>query len=215
MTSFMSVVRPASPRRLHSMIVAVGLVCGTCGLTSPAALAQTGQVMVEEAIPVEGLRLPKEIGPFEPERFDDYEASRPGAGQAVTWRAIFDSHEAVLTVGVYTRGMTTIPNDPDSKEIQSEVKTALDEITEIAAQGIYRNVKVRQSYTAIIDGGSVMTCAELAFESNEGKMSSLLCLGGVHNRFVKVRTTWPREFGRFLDTARTVASTIMKKASPL
>ena len=170
-------------------------------LAACVAVAATGAARSD--VTFFGLTFPDRVAGAEIEASTDNEKTTPGLGYRVTYR----EPEWTIDVYIYDLGQTSIPEDPGSGVLKSQLRQAHRDILEVERSGIYSKVKLTRSYVMRdSDGRARLDCSDYTYvHETAGPVDSFLCLAGWHNKFVKFRLTSPRHAGsdaeakRFLD----------------
>jgi hypothetical protein len=166
------------------------------GLFSAGLIAAPGAAPApKDPITIQGLTFPDRIGGAERGETHDFEKTNPGLGHSVQYRMPGWS----ITVYVYDKGRTSIPDDPQSDVIKGEFAEARREVFDVRSQ-----VEWKRDFS--IQGESRkarFACGAFSFTNKASdQLSGFLCLTGWKNKFVKFRLTTPR--GSEAEAARFV-----------
>lgn len=101
-----------------------------------------------------------------------------------------------VTVYVYTRGLSAIPNGTDSDLVKDEMEGAKSAIRQIGDAGIYSDVKIDKNEIITLGGkdGKIKALhCNISFKTSGLTLVSELFLFGNQNKFVKIRASRPKE----------------------
>lgn len=141
-----------------------------------------------------GVTIPARVAGIARDKVHDFEKTNPGLGQSVqflrkNWR---------IDVYVYDLKRPSIPDDPASPAIKSQLIQAKGDILAAEKGGHYANVTVRGEYT-INDAKGRTRFACMMFDywhkNRSAVVDSYLCLTGVNNKFFKIRMTARKDPG--------------------
>jgi hypothetical protein len=151
---------------------------------APAPVAAPSPVSPVAAVAM----LPENIAGWHRGAVTDF-TQRPGGadlGASVEYRPQAGG-AGVATVYVYDHGRTGLRNGADSPEVAEELDTALREIDTLGPVRRYR-VEARRPAT----GPLGLRCEAMVMAFDGGaRADSLVCLGVVRDRFLKLRLTLP------------------------
>lgn len=135
-------------------------------------------------------RLPEEAAGFRKGRTVDYERERPGYGVGVDYATV--NRAAVATVSLYDRGRSSVSSDPASRDIQEELRIAVQEASESAIVGrSARRFSEGEQVTLASGDGSGLRCARLQGTFGRAPVRRLVCVGGAGGKFLRVQVTMP------------------------
>ena len=135
-------------------------------------------------------RLPDEAAGFRKGRTIDYERERPGYGVGVDYAT--GNRAAVATVSLYDRGRSSIGSDPAGSDVQTELRTAVQEASESTVVGrSARRFTASGTTTLALDGSPAMACTRLQGTFGRAPVRRLVCVGVAGGRYVRVQVTQP------------------------
>lgn len=121
----------------------------------------------------------------------DYEKTTRGLGYSVR----YVKPGWLIDVYIYDMRLTSIPDDPASQLIRTQLEQAKADIFELERRGNYANVAVKNDYSVGDPSGQVrFLCSAFSYlhKGIAATVDSYLCLTAWKNKFFKIRMTRPQ-----------------------
>lgn len=169
-------------RRVRACLLAIAAVA----LTAATALAQ------ERTKNVYGLSIPDRVGSLTYRQSVDFESKNPGLGTALRFSG---PTGWLVDVYIYDLGLKTIPADPESDVIKSQLAQARGDVYELAKRGTYANVADKGDFSVPETGKPRFVCLSFSYQRGDRvdvAVDSFLCLTSWRDKFVKLRMTGPK-----------------------
>ena len=162
------------------------LAIAAVALTATAALAQ------DRSKNVYGLPIPDRVGSLTYRQSVDFESKNPGLGTALRFSG---PTGWLVDVYIYDLGLKTIPADPESDAIRSQLAQARGDVYELARRGTYANVADTGDFAVPATGKPRFKCLSFSYQRGDRvdvAVDSFLCLTSWRDKFVKLRMTGPK-----------------------
>ncbi len=162
-------------------VVAVGLFL---------AAVHVGEIAAKEPPTLMGLTFPAQVADAKIGGTHNFEKKKPGLGHGVEylrpgWK---------INVYIYDLRKPSIPDDPESGVVKTQLKQAMNDIFEAGRRGTYDNVELKREY-AIADSErrtKLLCSAFLYVHKTAGDVDSFLCVTSWQGKFIKFRMTTRR-----------------------
>ena len=168
------------------------------GLFSAGLIGAPGAAPApKDPVTIQGLAFPDRIGGAERGEVHDFEKTNPGLGHSVPYRM----PGWAISVYVYDKGRTSVPDDPQSDVVKAELADARREVFEVRS-----NVEWKRDFSVQGEGRKVrFVCGAFTFaDKPPDRLTGFLCLTGWKNKFVKVRLTTQARCGTEAEATRFV-----------
>lgn len=170
-----------------------GGIAKMCGAALAALLTATAGAATAASEPVRfyELTFPDEVAGARRGSTVDYEKTTRGLGYSVR----YVKPGWLIDVYIYDMRMTSIPDDPGSKLITTQLAQAKADIFELERRGNYANVAVKGDYSIGDASGQVrFLCSAFNYlhKGMAATVDSYLCLTAWKNKFFKIRMTRPQ-----------------------
>ncbi len=143
--------------------------------------------LVLVSFPVRGeIEFPKELGDFTYAAFQNYETQNPGLGYSHSYHAI----NAKVSIYIYDRGLTDIPNDIESPMFVDELEVALKEFRAYAKQKQYKEVTIHLHQQPGKIGPLLCRLMMASYIEDTSANITWTCLMPYHGDFLKIRYTF-------------------------
>lgn len=132
--------------------------------------------------------FPTTIGDFARGPRTNYEEKAPGLGYSV----VYMNGRWKADIFVYDIGFANIPDGPSSPAVVGQLAQASGDIEEAVKRGVYRGSEDRGALRVPGTAGAKLACRAFTIDHPDlGSTDSLLCITGLHGKFVKFRMTGP------------------------
>jgi hypothetical protein len=167
------------------------------GLVAAGLIGALGAAAAKEPLTIYGLRFPDRIAGAERGEPHDFEKANPGLGHSVQYRM----PDWSITVYIYDMGRTSIPDDPQSDVVKSQLEDARREVFQVRS-----NVEWKRDFSIGSESRKVrFICGVFAFTGKASeRLDGLLCLTAWKNKFVKFRLTTSARKGSEAEATRFV-----------
>lgn len=141
-----------------------------------------------ETITVSGLPFPGGVGSFVRGVVQDFEKTRPGLGQSISYAG----EPSRANIYVYDLRRSTVPDGSASEAVTAQFEQAKSDIYRARQQGAWQKVELKRSFSLPVGGMPRFTCALFGLVNRQNiTLDSTLCVTGSKNKFVKFRVTGP------------------------
>ncbi len=183
------------PKRPVHLLIAVAIAAVLSMATVPV-----GVVAAKEPATLMGLTFPARVAGLHIGETHNFEKKTSGLGYSVEylkpgWK---------INVYIHDLGKPSIPDDPESDVVRSQLKQAMNDIFSSGRKGTYDNVELKHQYTiADSEKRNRLLCSAFQYVlKTAGDVDSFLCVTSWKGKFVKFRMTTRRSTNAAQDVAK-------------